>query len=93
VHCIRSDKSITVTVKSNDDDRLFVYCPEAQRSRRTYPETTTNPETDNERHVFELGDSHENPVDVFLFRLRDLKEGASQGQLKYFYLRNKGFVR
>ncbi len=93
VHCVRSDKSVTVTVKSNDDDRLFVYCPEAQIARRTYPETTTNPETENERHEFELSGSHENQVDVFLFRLRDLKEGASQGQLKYFYLRNKGFVR
>lgn len=93
VHCIRSDNRVSVTVKSNDDDRLFVYCPEAQSARRTFPETTTNPETESERHEFELSGSHENPINVFLFRLRDLKEGASQGQLKYFYFRNKGFVK
>jgi len=93
VHCIRTDNRVSVTVKSNDDDRLFVYCPEAQSARRNYPETTTNPEAESERHEFELSGSHENPIDVFLFRLRDLKEGASQGHIRYFYLRNKGFVK
>ena len=93
VHCIRSDNRVTVTVKSGDDDRLFVYCPAAQSARRTYPDETTSQETETERHEFELSGSHDDPVDVFLFRLSDLRDGTSRGEIKYFYFKNKGIVK
>ncbi len=93
VHCVRTENRIVVTIKSNDEDRLFVYCPAAQNAKRTYPIATTSQETENERHEFELSSSHEDPIDVFLFRLTDLKEATSQGYLKYFSFRNKGIVK
>ena len=90
VQCIRSNNVVKVIVKSNDDERVFVVCPDAKSSNRTYPDNLSVVEPGDERHEFELGETSGAPVEIAVLKLSDLKNSNSQVELKHFYFRNKG---